>query len=38
MLGIIAAVLSALIAYEVLRFAELRERLRRELGHEPVAE
>jgi len=32
-LGILAAVLAALITYEVLRFAEPRERLRSQLGH-----
>jgi low temperature requirement protein LtrA len=37
-LGALAAVLTGLIAYEVLRFAELRERLRRELTREPVPE
>jgi low temperature requirement protein LtrA len=34
MLGILAAVLSGLIAYETVRFGELRARLRRELGHQ----
>jgi hypothetical protein len=33
MLAILAAVLVALIAYEVLRFGEARARLRRELLH-----
>jgi low temperature requirement protein LtrA len=37
-LGILAVVLAALIVYEVMRFAELRDRLRRQLGHETVAE
>ena len=32
-LGMLAAVLSALIVYEVLRFAELRERIRHQLAH-----
>jgi low temperature requirement protein LtrA len=36
-LGILASLLTALIVYEVLRFAELRERLRRQLAHEPAA-
>jgi low temperature requirement protein LtrA len=34
-LGIIAALLAALIVYESVRFAELRERLRRQLAHAP---
>jgi low temperature requirement protein LtrA len=36
-LGLVAAVLAALIAYEVPRFAELRERLRHQLAQEAVA-
>jgi low temperature requirement protein LtrA len=36
-LAILAAVLVALVTYETLRFAELRERLRRQLGREAVA-
>ena len=35
-LGILAAVLAALIAYEARRFAELRERLRHQLAPPPV--
>jgi low temperature requirement protein LtrA len=37
-LGILAAVLSALIAYETLRFAEPRQRIRNELGHESTGD
>jgi low temperature requirement protein LtrA len=37
-LAILAAVLVALIAYETLRFGELRARLRSQLRREPVAE
>src|SRR5256884_1204632 len=37
-LGIAAALLAALIAYETVRFAELRERLGRQVSHEPVAD
>jgi low temperature requirement protein LtrA len=36
-LGILGAILSGLIAYETLRFAELRARLRRELGRQTSA-
>jgi low temperature requirement protein LtrA len=36
-LGVLAAVLVALITYEMLRFGELRNRLRRELGHEAAS-
>jgi low temperature requirement protein LtrA len=36
-LVVIAALLAALIAYENVRFAELRERLRHQLGHESGA-
>jgi low temperature requirement protein LtrA len=34
-LGVLAAVLSALIAYEALRFADARQRVRHELAREP---
>ena len=37
-LGILAVVLVALIAYEHVRFAELRERLRHQLAHPPAAD
>jgi low temperature requirement protein LtrA len=37
-LAILAALLSALIAYEAIRFAELRDRIRHELAREPVAD
>jgi low temperature requirement protein LtrA len=37
-LAILAAVLTALIAYEAIRFAERRARLRRQLGHEAPAD
>jgi len=37
-LGILAALLSALIAYEALRYAEVRDRVRHQLAREPVAE
>jgi low temperature requirement protein LtrA len=37
-LGILAAALSALIAYEHVHFAELRDRLRHQLAREPVAD
>jgi low temperature requirement protein LtrA len=37
-LGILAAVLAAMIAYEALRYAEFRDRVRHELAHEPIAE
>jgi low temperature requirement protein LtrA len=36
--AILAAVLVALVAYEVIRFGELRERLRRQLLHEAAAD
>ena len=35
-LGILAAVLAGLITYEVLRYAELRDRVRHQLAHEPL--
>jgi low temperature requirement protein LtrA len=34
--GLLAAVMVALVAYEAIRFAEARDRVRRQLGHEPV--
>jgi low temperature requirement protein LtrA len=37
-LGLLAALLAALIAYEALRYAESRERVRHELAHDPVIE
>jgi low temperature requirement protein LtrA len=37
-LAILAAILVALIAYEALRYAETRDRVRHQLAHEPVAE
>jgi hypothetical protein len=37
-LGILAALLAALILYEALRYAESRERIRHELTREPIAE
>jgi len=37
-LAILAAVLVALIAYEALRYAEVRDRIRHQLGREPVGE
>jgi low temperature requirement protein LtrA len=37
-LAILAALLSALIAYEAIRFAELRDRIRHQLAHEAVAD
>jgi low temperature requirement protein LtrA len=37
-LGLVAALLAALIAYETLHFAELRERLGRQVSREPVAD
>jgi low temperature requirement protein LtrA len=37
-LGILVAVLAALIAYETVRFAELRDRLRHQLSREAVAD
>ncbi len=37
-LGIIAGLLVALIAYEAIRYADARERVRHELAREPVAE
>ena len=36
-LGILVAVLAVLIAYETVRFAELRDRLRHQLAQEPAA-
>jgi len=37
-LGILAALLTALIAYEALRYAEVRDRVRRQLAREPGPE
>ncbi len=37
-LGILAALLSALIAYEAIRYADARDRVRHQLAREPVAE
>ena len=37
-LGILAGLLVALIAYEAIRYADARERVRHELAREPVAE
>jgi hypothetical protein len=37
-LGILAALLLALIVYEVLRYADSRDRIRHELAREPVAQ
>jgi low temperature requirement protein LtrA len=37
-LGILAAVLAGLIAYEALRYADVRDRVRHQLAHEPVPE
>jgi low temperature requirement protein LtrA len=37
-LGILAALLAALIVYEALRYAESRERIRHELAREPIAD
>jgi low temperature requirement protein LtrA len=37
-LGILAALLAALIAYEALRYAEARDRVRHQLAREPVPE
>jgi low temperature requirement protein LtrA len=37
-LGILAALLAALIGYEALRYAESRERIRHELAREPIAD
>ena len=36
--ALVAAVLAALIAYEALRFAEARDRIRHQLVEEPVAD
>ena len=38
MVGILAAVLTALIAYEAVRFADSRARIRQELAHQPATE
>jgi hypothetical protein len=38
MVAIVAALLSALIAYETLRFAEARDRIRHQLAHSAQAE
>ncbi|HEX8713946.1 MAG TPA: hypothetical protein VF706_00125, partial [Solirubrobacteraceae bacterium] len=37
-LGVIAALLTALIAYEAIRYADSRNRVRHELAREPIAE
>jgi low temperature requirement protein LtrA len=37
-LGILAAVLAGLIAYEALRYADVRDRVRHQLAHEPIPE
>ena len=37
-LGILAALLAALIVYEALRYAESRDRIRHELAREPIAD
>jgi len=37
-LAILAAVLAALIAYEALRYADVRDRVRHQLAREPIAE
>jgi hypothetical protein len=37
-IGILVAVLGVLIAYEAVRFAELRDRLRHQLASEPMAD
>ncbi|MHB8233411.1 MAG: low temperature requirement protein A [Solirubrobacteraceae bacterium] len=37
-LGILAALLAGLIVYEMLRYAESRERIRHELAREPIAD
>jgi low temperature requirement protein LtrA len=37
-LAVLAAILVALIAYEALRYAETRDRVRHQLAHDPVAE
>ncbi len=38
MLGILAGLLTALIAYEAIRYADSRGRIRHQLAHEPVGE
>jgi low temperature requirement protein LtrA len=38
LVGVLAVMLSALIAYETVRFAEPRARIRQELAHQPVSE
>ena len=38
MVGVLAAVLTALISYEAVRFSEPRNRIRRELAHQTAAE
>jgi low temperature requirement protein LtrA len=38
MLGILAGLLSALITYEVIRYADARDRIRHELAREPLTE
>jgi low temperature requirement protein LtrA len=37
-IGLLAAVLSALVAYETVRYAEARQRVRRQLASEPAAD
>jgi hypothetical protein len=37
-LGLLAAALAALIAYEALRYADVRDRVRHQLAHEPIPE
>jgi hypothetical protein len=37
-LGILAALLSALIAYEAIRYSDVRDRVRHQLAWEPVPE
>ncbi len=37
-LAILAAILTLLIAYEAIRFADARDRIRHELAHEPLAD
>jgi low temperature requirement protein LtrA len=37
-LGVLAAALAALIAYEAVRYADVRDRVRHQLAHEPIPE
>jgi hypothetical protein len=37
-LGILAALLSLLIAYEAIRYADSRDHVRHQLAHEPLAD